>query len=221
MDDLSGSRARAGWFFRIQSELVNSIESLDDIGPAVAFLGSARIAEQTPLYEAARDTARRMAAQGLAVITGGGPGIMEAANRGCQEVGGRSIGLNIELPREQRPNPYQHQRLRFRYFFIRKLVFVRHATACVVFPGGFGTADELFEFLTLIQTGKIRRFPLFLYGCGYWQGFLDWLHSSMLGEGCINAEDLDLLQLVDTPEQAATLVGEFIERNPPVCPTYP
>ena len=151
------------------------------------------------------------------MISGGGPGIMEAASRGCFEAGGTSVGLNITLPREQHPNRFQNRSLNFRYFFIRKLMFVRYAMAYVIFPGGFGTMDEFFESLTLIQTTKIRRFPVVLYSSAYWQGLLDWLRAEMLTHGCIAAEDLDLFQLVDTPAAAAAAIACYVEE----CRQFP
>ena len=151
------------------------------------------------------------------MITGGGPGIMEAASCGCFEAGGTSVGLNITLPREQHPNRFQNRSLNFRYFFIRKLMFVRYAMAYVIFPGGFGTMDEFFESLTLIQTTKIRRFPVVLYSSAYWQGLIDWLRAEMLTHGCIAAEDLDLFQLVDTPAAAAAAIACYVEE----CRQFP
>ena len=198
MDDLKTSEA---WrIFRIQAELIDGIETLSDLGPAVSIFGGARFGEDSPYYAAARTTAGLLCKQDLAVITGGGPGIMEAASRGCFEAGGTSVGLNIVLPREQHPNRYQKRSLSFRYFFIRKLMFVRYAMAYVIFPGGFGTMDELFESLTLVQTTKIRRIPIVLFGSTYWQGLLDWVRTEMLSSGCISPDDLELFNLVDTPE---------------------
>jgi uncharacterized protein (TIGR00730 family) len=204
MDDLSSSES---WrVFRIQAELVHGIETMNDLGPAVSIFGGARFDAASPYYAAARETAALLCRQNLAVITGGGPGVMEAASRGCFEAGGTSVGLNVVLPHEQQSNQYQHRSLTFRYFFIRKLMFVRYAMAYVIFPGGFGTLDELFESLTLIQTNKIRHFPVVLFGSSYWQGLIDWLRSSMLAQGCIAAEDLQLFHLADTPEAVAEIV---------------
>jgi hypothetical protein len=210
MDDLRTSEA---WrIFRIQAELIDGIETLNDLGPAVSIFGGARFGEESPYYVAARATAGLLCQQNLAVITGGGPGIMEAASRGCYEAGGTSVGLNIILPREQHPNHYQNRSITFRYFFIRKLMFVRYAIAYVIFPGGFGTMDEFFESLTLIQTKKIRRFPIVLYGSSYWQGLLDWVRAEMLPQGCIAPGDLDLFYLVDTPEAVAEVIGSYMEQ---------
>ncbi len=215
MDDLKTSET---WrIFRIQAELIDSIESLIDLGPAISIFGGARFGEDTPYYIAAKKTAELLCRQDLAVITGGGPGIMEAANRGCIEAGGTSVGLNIVLPREQHPNRYQNLSLSFRYFFIRKLMFVRHASAYVIFPGGFGTMDEFFESLTLIQTTKIRRFPVVLFGSSYWQGLLDWVGKEMLDNGCIAPGDMDLFSVVDTPEAVAEIIGCYQDQ----CRQYP
>jgi hypothetical protein len=209
MDDLKTSEA---WrIFRIQAELIDGIETLNDLGPAVSVFGGARFDEESLYYAAARETARLLCGQNLAVITGGGPGIMEAASRGCFEAGGTSVGLNIVLPREQHPNHYQNRSITFRYFFIRKLMFVRYAMAYVIFPGGFGTMDEFFESLTLIQTTKIRRFPIVLYATAYWQGLLDWIRKEMLTNGCIAPDDLDLFHLVDTPEAVAGIIAAYVE----------
>jgi uncharacterized protein (TIGR00730 family) len=191
----------------IAAELAYGFESLGDIGPAVSVFGSARTAVEDPAYERARELGRGLAAEGLAVITGGGGGSMEAANRGAQEAGGRSIGLNIELPREQVPNPYVDLGLEFHYFFVRKLMFVRYANAFVVLPGGLGTLDELFEALTLIQTGKISHFPVILYGSDYWNGLREWIRASVLARGNVSAGDLALLEVVDEPDEVCRIVG--------------
>jgi uncharacterized protein (TIGR00730 family) len=191
----------------IGAELAYGFEALADIGPAVSVFGSARTASDDPAYERARRVAQCLAGQGLAVITGGGGGSMEAANRGAQEAGGRSIGLNIELPHEQRPNPYVDLGLEFHYFFVRKLMFVRYASAFVVLPGGFGTLDELFEALTLIQTGKVSHFPVILYGSDYWGGLLDWIEASPLARSNLSPGDLALLQLIDEPDEVCRVCG--------------
>ncbi|WP_448873052.1 LOG family protein [Desulfobulbus propionicus] len=210
MDDLKTSEA---WrIFRIQAELIDGIETLNDLGPAVSIFGGARFGEDSPYYAAARATGTLLTRMNLAIITGGGPGIMEAASRGCFEAGGTSVGLNIILPREQHPNHYQNRSLTFRYFFIRKLMFVRYAMAYVIFPGGFGTMDEFFESLTLIQTKKIRRFPIILFGTSYWQGLLDWIRSRLLSCKSIAPEDLELFHLVDTTESIAAIIQEYIEQ---------
>lgn len=208
MDDLKTSEA---WrIFRIQAELIDGIETLNDLGPAVSIFGGARFKEDSPYYEAARKTAGLLTKENLAVITGGGPGIMEAANRGCIEAGGVSVGLNIELPHEQSANPYQNRSMSFRYFFIRKLMFVKYAMAYVIFPGGFGTMDEFFESLTLIQTNKIRRFPVILYGSEFWSGLIKWVRDKMLEEGCIAADDMGLFQVIDEPAQAVEIINQYL-----------
>jgi uncharacterized protein (TIGR00730 family) len=204
MEDLAKSDT---WrVFRIMAELVEGFEAMSKIGPAVTIFGSARLAPGSPYYNKCLMVAECMAREGFAVISGGGPGIMEAANRGAQNGKGVSVGLNIELPMEQTPNPHQDIRVDFRYFFVRKLMFVKYAVAYVIFPGGFGTMDELFEALTLIQTKKIRGFPVVLVGKEYWQGLFDWLRSTMLAEGNISAEDLDLMHVVDEPEEVCEII---------------
>lgn len=188
---------------RIQGELVAGFDALSKVGPCVAIFGSARLGEGHPYYEAGVEISRRLAEAGLTVITGGGPGLMEAGNRGAYSVGGESIGCSIQLPREPLPNPYQTTALRFRYFFVRKLMFVKYSVAFVILPGGFGTMDELFEALTLIQTDKIDHFPVVLYDSKFWQGLVDWLRNSVLAAGCISPGDLDLFQIEDDPKRVA------------------
>jgi uncharacterized protein (TIGR00730 family) len=190
---------------RIMGEFVDGFDVLARVGMAVTVFGSARIKEGSPYYDAAREVGRGLAERGYAVITGGGPGLMEAANRGAQEAGGLSIGCNIELPHEQSPNPYANLSIDFRYFFVRKTMFVKYSEAFVVFPGGFGTLDELFEALTLIQTGKVKRFPVVLYGSDYWSGLLDWVQSRLAVEGMVSAVDLALVQVVDTTEEVCAI----------------
>ena len=185
---------------RIQSEFVYGINALAEVGAAVAVFGSARFGENHPMYEPARKLGRLLAEAGFAVITGGGPGIMEAANRGAHEAGGLSIGCNIELPFEQISNPYLDLSINFRYFFVRKTMFVKYSEGFVIFPGGFGTLDELFEALTLVQTRKISRFPIILYDSAYWKGLLDWIVKSQLEHKAISPEDLNLLILTDSVE---------------------
>jgi uncharacterized protein (TIGR00730 family) len=191
---------------RIQGEFVHGFDALAEVGSAVCVFGSARTPPGDPMYEAARDLGRRLAASGFAVITGGGSGIMEAANRGAREGGGLSIGCNIELPHEQQVNAYVDIAVNFRYFFCRKTMFMKYAEGFVLFPGGFGTLDELFEALTLIQTGKVSRFPLLLFGSAYWRGLLDWVRGQVLAEGNIDADDLRLLHVTDSPEEACRLL---------------
>jgi uncharacterized protein (TIGR00730 family) len=199
--------------FRIMGEFVEGFDALARLGPAVTIFGSARIPAGHPQYEAARGTARLLAEAGYGVITGGGPGIMEAANRGAKEAGGPSIGCNIELPFEQGTNPYVDLAINFRYFFVRKTMFVKYAEAFIIFPGGFGTLDELFEALTLIQTGKVRNFPVVLIGSDYWRGMLEWIRNTMLAEGKISSEDLQLLVVTDSPEEAVRIIMDCQERN--------
>ena len=191
---------------RILSEFVDGFERLAEVGLAVSIFGSARTPPDDPMYAAARETAAEFARGGYAVITGGGPGIMEAANRGARDAGGLSIGCNIELPHEQGANPYLDVDIEFRYFFVRKTMFVKYAEAFVIFPGGFGTLDELFESLTLIQTGKVRGFPTVLYGRDYWQGLIDWVAGRVLADGKVSPEDVELLQVADDPAEAVAMV---------------
>jgi uncharacterized protein (TIGR00730 family) len=191
---------------RIQAEFVAGFDTLADLPPAVTIFGSARTASDDPMYLAAVETARLLAEAGLAVITGGGPGIMTAGNKGAHEVGGISVGLNIELPFEQSHNEFITIPVDHRYFFVRKTMFVKYSQAFVIFPGGFGTMDELFEALTLIQTGKISNFPVILFGSKFWSGLLDWLRETMLTAGNICASDLDLMAVTDSPEEVRDLV---------------
>lgn len=191
---------------RIQGEFVHAINSLAEIGAGVAVFGSARFAADSPYYDKARALGRKLAEAGFAVITGGGPGVMEAANRGAQEGGGLSVGLNIQLPFEQAQNPYTNLSVNFRYFFVRKTMFVKYANGFVIFPGGFGTLDELFEALTLVQTRKISRFPIVLYGSEYWNGLLDWVKGTQLEHGAISPEDLNLLIVTDSIDEARDVI---------------
>jgi uncharacterized protein (TIGR00730 family) len=194
---------------RILSEFVDGFDALAVVGPAVTVFGSARTKPDDPVYETARAIGRLLARDGFAVITGGGPGAMEAANRGAQEGGGLSVGCNIELPHEQAINPYVDLGVEFRYFFARKTMFVKYADAFVILPGGFGTLDELFEALTLIQTGKVRHFPVVLVGSRYWRGLLAWMRDVQLPAGAIAAEDIELLKLTDDPEEVASIIREY------------
>ncbi len=197
--------------WRISGEFVEGFDALAGLGPAVTLFGSARTQDSDPMYRAAMETARLLGGAGLAIITGGGPGIMEAANRGAKQAGATSIGLNIELPFEQSLNRYVDISVDFRYFFARKTMMVKYAQAFVIFPGGFGTMDELFESLTLIQTGKVRNFPVVLFGSAYWQGLLDWLNTTMLEHGNITAADMDLLIVTDSPEEARDVVVRSLQ----------
>jgi len=198
---------------RILSEFVEGFDALAAVGPAVSVFGSARTRSDHRYYGQARELGRRLAEAGYAVITGGGPGIMEAANRGCQDGRGLSIGCNIELPMEQGLNPYIDLGVEFRYFFARKVMFVKYADAFVIFPGGYGTLDELFEALTLIQTHKVQDFPVILMGTDYWTGMIDWIRGSLLGEAAIDPEDVDLLRLTDDPEEAVTIIGAYSDKH--------
>jgi uncharacterized protein (TIGR00730 family) len=193
---------------RITGEFVEGFDTLAGLGPAVSIFGSARTRPGDSIYEAAVETARLLAEAGLVIITGGGPGIMEAANRGARQGEGISVGLGIELPFEQSTNKYVELPIIFHYFFVRKTMFVKYAQAFVIFPGGFGTMDELFEALTLIQTGKVYNFPVILYGSEFWKGMLDWLRQTMLRAGNIADPDLDLIVVTDSPEEVRDLIVE-------------
>ncbi len=202
--------------FRIMGEFVGGFDDLATITRGVTIFGSARTDESTEMYAAARETAKLLAESGFEIITGGGPGIMEAANRGAFEAGKVSVGCNIELPFEQEPNPYQTKSLSFKYFFVRKTMFIKYSNAYIIFPGGFGTMDELFEALTLIQTRKIRNFPVVLFGSQYWRGLLAWLTSTMLNEGNINPEDLGLIHLTDSPHDAVDFIVKTFNAGGPL-----
>jgi uncharacterized protein (TIGR00730 family) len=193
---------------RIMGEFVDGFDTLAGTGPAVAVFGSARVGRDDPMYARAVELGACLVRRGFAVITGGGPGLMEAANRGAAEAGGLSIGCAIELPHEQGTNPYVEVAVDFRYFFVRKTMFVKYAEGFVIFPGGFGTMDELFEALTLIQTGKVRSFPVVLVGRDYWQGLLDWIEGTMLPEGKVSAAELKLLTVTDSPEEACAIIAD-------------
>jgi uncharacterized protein (TIGR00730 family) len=192
--------------FRILGEFVEGFEELSNLGPCVSFFGSARVTQADPLYTVCAETARLMGEAGFGIITGGGPGMMEAANRGARAAGVPSVGCNIELPFEQGLNQFVDVGLDFRYFFVRKTMFVKYAQAFVIFPGGFGTMDELFEALTLIQTGKVRNFPVVLFGTDYWSGLLGWMKGSPLVEKKILPEDLEMLFVTDSPAEAVAHV---------------
>jgi uncharacterized protein (TIGR00730 family) len=197
--------------FRIISEFVDGFETLSEIYPAVSVFGSSQITQSDPVYQVGRTLGRLLAENGFSVITGGGPGAMEAANRGAAEGNGKSVGLSIQLPKEQAPNPYTNVRLDFRYFFIRKVMFVKYAVAYVILPGGFGTMDELFEALTLIQTHRIRPFPLILLGRDYWKDLLSWIKKTMLVKhGMITPDDLDLVQTTDDPAAAVAAIKRIV-----------
>jgi len=195
--------------FRIMSEFVEGFETLKDLGPAITIFGSARMTRDAASYKATLKVAKMLAQRGFAIISGGGPGIMEAANRGARMGKGVSVGLNIKLPVEQKPNGYQDVSLTFRHFFARKVMFVKYASGYVIMPGGFGTLDEFFESLTLIQTAKIRRFPVVLMGRKYWEGLIRWIEQTLVEEGTISAADLNLFYLADHPEDAVEYIVRF------------
>jgi uncharacterized protein (TIGR00730 family) len=205
-------KARESWhMLTIMAEFIESTERLAELRPAVSLFGSARTPADHPDYQKAIDIARRLSDAGLAVISGGGPGIMEAANKGAFEGASSSVGLNIQLPREQKSNPWQDISISFRHFFARKVAFVKYADAYVVLPGGFGTLDELSEVLTLIQTGTSRRIPVILVGTAFWKGLLDCFRSALLANGMIEAKDLDLLQVIDEPANIVDAIFAFYE----------
>jgi uncharacterized protein (TIGR00730 family) len=204
------SRNESWRVFRIMAEFVEGIETLSDVNNAVTIFGSARVKPDDIYYQKTENLTRLLVQNGFSVITGGGGGIMEAANKGASEAGGKSVGMNIQLPFEQKPNPYANIHIHYKYFFIRKVMFVKYAVAYVIMPGGFGTMDELFEALTLIQTKKIKSFPLILMGSEYWRGLLDWLKNTMLQEGKIYHTDLDLIQVVDDPEEVVKLIKKYV-----------
>lgn len=201
--------------FRIVSEFVEGFETMTNIGPSVSIFGSARFSPDSRYYSLAIDVAQHITRKGFAIITGGGPGIMEAANKGAQEANGNSCGLAIDLPFETEPNRFidPKYRLNFRYFFVRKVMFIRYAQGYVFLPGGFGTLDELFEALTLIQTKKIKAFPIYLMGRSYWVEMLKWIEQTMLAEGCISAQDFDLFQITDDPEEVANGIERHYQRD--------
>ena len=196
---------------RIMSEFVEGFEVMATVGPAVSIFGSARTPPTDPFYLAAEATARELAHRRLAVITGGGPGIMEAANKGAMEAGGTSIGLNIRLPHEQKPNPYQSVPITFRYFYARKVMFVKYASAMICFPGGFGTLDETFELLTLVQTRTVEPVPVVFFGVAYWSGLVDWLKGRMLDDKYISPGDTDIFRLTDSVEECVRWVEEGLQ----------
>ncbi len=202
---------RETWrIFRIISEFVDAFEELSDISPAVSVFGSSSVGPDSPIYQTGVQVGKLLADNGFSVITGGGPGCMEAANRGAFEAGGKSVGLCIELPKEQAANEYLNLKLDFRYFFVRKVSFVKYAMAYVVLPGGFGTMDELFEALTLIQTQRIKPFPVILIGSDYWKDLSSWIKKTMLKNGMISNQDLDLFQIMDDPGEAVAMIKRIV-----------
>ncbi len=196
--------------FKIMGEFVSGVEALHELGPAVSIFGSARITPDNPVYQKTEQIAAQFVKSNFAVITGGGGGVMEAANKGAAEAGGASVGLNINLPMEQEPNPYANIKLNFDYFFIRKVMFVKHASAYVVMPGGFGTLDELFEAITLIQTLRIRKFPIILCDTKHWTGLLKWIQDRLLSEKLVSPADLDIIQIVDRPEDIVKTIKRIV-----------
>ncbi len=205
-------KARESWhMLTIMAEFIESTERLSEVHPAVTIFGSARIAPENPLYQQCLDVSRRLSDAGFTVISGGGPGIMEAANKGAFEGLSSSVGLNIELPHEQRNNPWQNISIRFRHFFARKVAFVKYADAYVVFPGGFGTLDEFTEVLALIQTGKSRRIPVILVGSTFWKGLLDWLSHQLVGDGMIAESDLNIFQVMDESSHIVDAILSYYE----------
>ena len=207
--DLDGrdEAAKESWrMFRIMSEFTMGFDVLAQLRPAVTIFGSARVTEGDPTYDLARELGRRLGGAGFSIVTGGGPGVMEGANRGAMEAGARSAGLNIRLPEEQEPNPYQTLSLNFRYFFVRKVMLVKYATAFVLFPGGYGTLDEFFETITLMQTGKIRRFPMLLIGGDYWPGLARWIDDVLVDRALISPADRHLFQIVEDPDEIIRIV---------------
>jgi hypothetical protein len=211
MEDLKKSEP---WrVFRIQSELVEGFETLNDLGPAVSIFGSSRMKPGSIYYEKAVELGKKLSDAGFAVITGGGPGIMEGANKGAKKGKSKSVGLNIEIPINEPQNRYQDISLSFRYFFIRKLMFVKYSTAFIIFPGGFGTMDELFEALTLSQTKRIGIFPIILFGTDYWKGMIEWFHSSLIPQGTLAKEDLGIIDSVDDVSEVCSILKEYIQKN--------
>jgi hypothetical protein len=196
--------------FKIMAEFVDGFEALSDIYPAVSIFGSARIQPGSEIYQKAETIAKLFAQEGFSIITGGGGGVMEAANKGAAEAKGKSIGLNIKLPMEQAPNPFANVKLDFKYFFIRKVLLIKYSVAYIIMPGGFGTLDELSEALTLIQTKRIKCFPLVLVGKDYWSGIIDWLKERALAEGMITPEDLSIFQVIEEPEEIVRWVKRFV-----------
>ena len=211
VEDLKGKET---WrLFRIMSEFIEGFDELGDIGPAVSIFGSARLSKNTHYYEKAVEVSNLLSKNGYAIITGGGPGIMEAANRGAKKNGGASIGLNINLPQEQKPNKYQTKSLHFRYFFARKVMFVKYAIGYVCMPGGFGTMDEFFEALTLIQTHKIYPFPIILFGKEYWSPLMEFMTKSMIRHKTITASDLKFIELTDDPQDVLDIINLHMEKK--------
>ncbi len=199
--------------FRILSEFVEGFEVMSCVGKAVSIFGSARLEPDHKYYKLTEETAYLLAKEGFAIVTGGGPGLMEAGNRGARRAKGHSIGLNIHIPMEQKANPYVDTLLDFRYFFIRKVMFVKYAKAFVIMPGGYGTLDEFFEALNLIQTLRIPAFPVVVIGKEYWKGMLDWIKDKVVPEGCVSPEDLDIFKVTDEPKEAVKFIKDFYKKH--------
>lgn len=209
IDDLKGDES---WrMFRIISEFADGFDKLSDIGPAVSIFGSARTSSDNPYYQKTVELAHKLSEKGLGVISGGGPGIMEAANKGA--INGVSVGLNIELPHEQIPNPYQNVPLDFRYFFTRKVMFLKYSMGYICMPGGFGTLDETFESLTLLQTGRISKMPVILFGSEFWQGLVDWLNAQVLSNNLIDTQDLNLFTVTDDIDEAVAIIEQHYKTH--------
>ena len=196
--------------FRFLAEFVEGFEVMPEVHPAVTIFGSSRAKPKSPYYKTTVKVARLLVENGFNVISGGGPGIMEAANKGAAEAGGKSVGLHIQLPNEQKPNKYANVRLGFKYFFIRKVMFVKYAVAYIIIPGGFGTLDELFEALTLIQTKRIKYFPIILMDSQFWNGLLDWIKNTLIKENTVSKSDFDIFNVVDTPEEAVSIIKRTV-----------
>ncbi len=196
--------------FKILAEFVDGFETLSEVFPAVSIFGSARVKPGDAIYEMTVVTARKLAESGFHILTGGGPGIMEAGNKGAREGGAKSVGLNIELPLEQEPNPYANIAMNFQYFFVRKVMFVKYAQAYIGMPGGFGTMDEIFEAMTLIQTRRIKPFPVILMGKDYWDGLMDWIRGTLLERGYISRVDLDIVTVLDDPDEAVHMIKKYV-----------
>jgi len=222
--DWTQYKAESSWaIFKVMSEFVEGYEKMNRIGPCVSIFGSARTPADSKYYLVAEEIARKLALEGYGIISGGGPGIMEAANKGAHSVGGASVGLNIDLPHEQGANPYidMDKLLNFRYFFVRKVMFVKYAQAFVLLPGGFGTLDEMFECLTLVQTKKIEKIPIILYGSEFWKGMIDWIGTTMRDkEHTISPNDLDYLQLVDSPDEVVKIIRDYYRSEHALRPNF-
>lgn len=209
-------KAESSWqVFKVMSEMVEGFEKLNKIGPCISIFGSARVKPESEHYQLTVEIASKLSKEGFGVISGGGPGVMEAANKGAKQAGGKSVGLNIDLPFEQDSNPYidTDKLITFRYFFIRKLMFVKYAQGFVLMPGGFGTMDELFEIITLVQTDKVDDIPIILVGKEYWSGLIDWIKSQLLKGKFISEDDLDLIKIVDTSDEVIKFINEFYSRD--------